>query len=74
MKSLACVLAGALIAAFAAGSVRAESTSTNLSVTVTVVAPGSLAGTDSQTPAPARSTSQRPATTAPAEGTEQPAE
>jgi hypothetical protein len=66
MKSLVCVLAGAAVAVLVAGPLRAGSTSTNLTVTVTVVAPGSLGADGGATAEPARSPAQRPAMRAPA--------
>ena len=73
MKTVAYVLAGAVIAALAAEPVRAASTSTNLSVTVTVVPPGSLGGTGGPTAEPARTTREQPATTAPPQDATPPA-
>jgi len=73
MNRLAYALAGAVIAAFAAGSVQAASTSTELSVTVTVVPPGTLGGTGSPSAEPLRTTSEQPATTPPAEDAAPPA-
>jgi hypothetical protein len=46
MSRLACALSGISVAAFAAGSALAGSVSGRLSVTVTVVAPGTLGGTN----------------------------
>ncbi len=78
MNKVTYALAGAVIAAFAAGSARAASTSTELSVTVTVVPPGSLGGGGSGSPGglsagPARTTSEQPATAAPAQDAVPPA-
>ncbi|MDH3593799.1 MAG: hypothetical protein OEU09_14515 [Rhodospirillales bacterium] len=74
MKKVAYALAGAVIAAFAAGSVRAASTSTELSVRVTVVPPGSLGGGPGGPSAePARTTSEQPATAPPPQDAAPPA-
>jgi hypothetical protein len=74
MKSLVCVLAGAAVAVLVAGPLRAGSTSTNLTVTVTVVAPGSLRADGGATAEPARSPAPRPATRAPANDPASPAQ
>ncbi len=73
MNRVAYALAGALIAALAAGSGWAASPSTELSGTVTVVPPGSLGGTGGPPAEPDRTTSEQPATAAPAQDATPPA-
>jgi hypothetical protein len=74
MSRVAYALAGALVAAFAAEPVWADSISSDLSVSVTVVAPGSLAGTGATSAQPDRTTSQQPATAPPAQDPATPAQ
>ncbi len=66
MNRMTYALAVAAITALVAGSAQAASTSAELTVTVTVVPPGSLGNPGGQSAPPDRGTTEQPAPTTPA--------